>query len=114
MQPKSSKLLDDILDAATFIRHVTDAKSLDDYRADRLLRQAVERNFEIIGECVGRLARIDPDLAKGISSAPQIVAFRNILIHGYDVVDDSIVWNVVTRDVPSLEAEVAALLGTAP
>src|SRR5207245_2161524 len=70
IQPKSPKLLDDIRDAAAFIRQVTDGKSLEAYRADRLLRQAVERNFEIIGEAVGRLARTDPDLVARIGRAP--------------------------------------------
>jgi len=60
MQPKTPKLLDDIRDAAAFIRQVTAGKTLDAYRADRVLRQAVERNFEILGEAVSRLARTDP------------------------------------------------------
>lgn len=47
MQPKTPKLLEDIRDSATFIREVVAGKSIDDYRADRLLRQAIERNFEI-------------------------------------------------------------------
>jgi uncharacterized protein with HEPN domain len=66
MQPKTPKLLTDVRDAAAFIRRITSGKTLDDYRADRLVRQAVERNFEIIGEAVGRLARIDPDVAARI------------------------------------------------
>jgi len=59
MLPKSPKLLDQIRDAAAFIREVTRAKNVKDFENDRLLRQAVERNLEIIGEAVGRLARDD-------------------------------------------------------
>ena len=70
MQPKTPKLLDDIRDAAAFIRQVTDGKSLDAYRADRVLRQAVERNFEILGEAVFRLARTDPQTAARIGDHP--------------------------------------------
>ncbi len=109
MQPKTPKLLDDICDAAAFVREATDGKSLDTYRADRLLRQAIERNFEIIGEAVGRLARAEPDLAARISDAPQIIAFRNLLIHGYDLVDDAQVWQVITQDLPRLEQQVDEL-----
>lgn len=46
MQPKTPKLLDDVRDAAAFICRSTDGKTVDDYRGDRLLRHAVERNFE--------------------------------------------------------------------
>ena len=48
MQPRSPKLREDIRDAAAFIREVAKGKSLADYGADRLLRQAIEGNFEII------------------------------------------------------------------
>ena len=111
MQPKTPKLLDDIRDAAAFIRQVTDGKSLDAYRADRVLRQAVERNFEILGEAVSRLARTDPETAARIGDHPQIIAFRNVLIHGYDLVDDVQVWGVITRDLPRLEQQATQLLG---
>jgi uncharacterized protein with HEPN domain len=110
MQPKTPKLLDDVRDAAAFVRQVTDGKTLEAYRADRLLRQAVERNFEIIGEAVSRLARTDPDLAARIGDYPQIIAFRNVLIHGYDLIDDGRVWQVITHDLPRLEQQVTDLL----
>jgi len=61
MQRKSPKLLEDIRECAAFVREATQGKTLDDYRSNRILRQAVERNFEIIGEAVGRLSRDDPD-----------------------------------------------------
>ncbi len=110
MRPKSVKLLEDIRGSAAFIREATQGKTLDDYRADRLLRQAVERNFEIMGEAVNRLTRYDPDVVERIASASQIVGFRNVLIHGYDLVDDSRVWDTIQADVPHLELQTETLL----
>ncbi|CAN5784515.1 hypothetical protein BH23ACT11_BH23ACT11_13590 [soil metagenome] len=64
MRPEwSLKTLDDIRDAASFVLEATRSKSREDYSRERLLRQAVERNFEIIGEAMSRLAREDPDTA---------------------------------------------------
>jgi uncharacterized protein with HEPN domain len=110
MERKSLKLLADIRDAAAFVRQVTSGKTLDDYRADRLLRQAVERNFEIIGEAVGRLAKLDPAIANNIGEYQQIISFRSVLIHGYDLIDVAQVWQVIQRSLPILESEVSALL----
>jgi uncharacterized protein with HEPN domain len=110
MQPKTPKLLADIQDAASFILDFTRGKTVDDYRRDRPTRQTVERNFEIIGEAVNRLTRIDPAVAAHISSARQIVAFRNVLIHGYDLVDDQEVWKIITNSLPKLLAEIQALM----
>lgn len=110
MQPKTPKLLDDIRDAAAFIREVTRARALEDYRSDRLLRQAIERNFEIIGEAVNRLAQLDPETAGRITKHRRIVDFRNVLTHGYDLIDHRIVWSTIEEEVPVLLAEVEALL----
>ena len=87
MERKAAKLLEDIRDAAAFVTQATEAKTLNEYRQDRLLRQAVERNFEIIGEAVGRLAKLDPATAAKIGDYQQIISFRNVLIHGYDLID---------------------------
>jgi uncharacterized protein with HEPN domain len=110
MQPKAQKLLEDILDAAAFSLQVTRSKALPDYESDRLLRQAVERNLEIIGEAVGRLARDDPQTAGRIGDYRHIIAFRNVLIHGYDLLDQARVWQVITDDLPRLERQVTDLL----
>jgi hypothetical protein len=61
MQPKTPKLLEDVRDAAAFIRDSVRGKTLDDYHGERLLRHAIERNFEIIGEAFKRIAQHDPD-----------------------------------------------------
>jgi uncharacterized protein with HEPN domain len=111
MQPKTPKLLEDIRDAAAFIRDVARGKTLQDYRRERLLRQAIERNFEIIGEAVNRLAQHDPDTAGHITKHRRIVDFRNVLTHGYDLIDHRIVWSTIDEEVPVLLAEVEALLG---
>jgi uncharacterized protein with HEPN domain len=110
MKPKSPKLLEDIRDAAAFVEEAGRGKTLEYYRGNRLLRQAIERNFEIIGEAVNRLTRHDPDTAARISNASQIVAFRNVLIHGCDVVDDARVWETVLKDIPALRVEVEQIL----
>jgi uncharacterized protein with HEPN domain len=76
-------------------------------------RAAVERQFEIIGEAFAGLRRVDPALAAAIPDLPRIVAFRNVLIHGYATVDDRLVWGVVERDLPGLLATLARLLAEA-
>ena len=88
----------------------TEGKTLEDYSDDRLLRQAVERNLEIVGEAVGRLSRDDRDTATRLSEHERIVAFRNVLIHGYDLVDDELVWDTIQTKLPILLAEVENLL----
>lgn len=113
MHRKTLKHLDDIRDAAAFIEEVTAGRSLDEYRKDRVLRQVVERNFEIIGEAMNRLRRDDPQVAANITGAGDIIAFRNALIHGYDVIDDVRVWTTVTDDVPRLRVQIESLLDSA-
>ena len=112
MHPRSPKLLEDIRDAAAFIVEVTAGRQLAEYSADRMLRQAVERNFEIIGEeAIKRLAHHDPATAARIGSHAQIIAFRNVLIHGYDLVDHALVWNAIEQQLPALQRDVDSLLG---
>jgi uncharacterized protein with HEPN domain len=85
-------------------------KSFEDFSGDPMLRAAVEREFEIIGEALTQLARNDESLAARITDRRRIVAFRNILIHGYADVDHRVVWDVVMRDLPLLRREVADLV----
>lgn len=110
MQSKAPKLLEDVRDAAAFIMEVTRDADKDEYVSNRMLRQSIERNFEIIGEAMRRLAQHDPATAQSITGYTQIIAFRNILIHGYDQIDHAVVWQVVQRDLPMLLKEVTALL----
>ncbi len=110
MRPDSPKHLEDIRDAAAFVLEVTSRKELAEYLEDRLLRQGVERNFEIIGEALRRLRSTDEETAGRIGDTPRIVAFRNILAHGYDTIDHEIVWHLIQDDLPTLLRTVESLL----
>ncbi len=110
MLPKSPKLLEDMRDAALFIQQVTAEKTVLDYANDRLLRQGVERNFEIVGEALNRLAHDDPQTAQRISGYQRIIAFRNVLIHGYDAIQNERVWDIVCHRLPALLHDVQSLL----
>lgn len=110
MRLEAKKCLEDIRQAAELILRFTTGRSFAEYDGDVLLRSAVERQFEIIGEAVNRLSRIDSEAAESLPDTPRIVAFRNILIHGYDVVDNQVVWDVVHHNLAPLHAHVVALL----
>lgn len=102
--------LDDARRAAGLIARFTAGRTVADYAADDLLRSAVERQFEILGEALNRLAREKPDLASRIPDCRRAIDFRNVLIHGYDRVDDAIVWDVVCRHLPTMAQRVSELL----
>ena len=77
------------------------------YRDNLLLRSAVERQFEIVGEA---LHQVVAELARRIPDLSRIVAFRNRLIHGYSVIDHDVVWNTATTDLPALRERLDELL----
>ena len=85
-------------------------KTYEDYAEDALLRSAVERQFEIIGEALRRATQLMPGLAGRITHTRRIIAFRNRLIHAYASVADGVVWGVVEDDLARLTREVQQLL----
>lgn len=108
LEPKAC--LEDVHQAAELILQFTAGKRIEDYENDPLLRSGVERQFEIIGEAIKRLRRIEPSLIDGIPHALRIIAFRNILVHGYDVVENAIVWDVVKNNLSPLLEHVRHLM----
>lgn len=100
----------DARSAAEAIATMTAGRTFADFDGDIVLRSAVERQFEIMGEALGQLARRDPPLAARIPDLRRIVAFRNILIHGYASIDRARVWRAVQDDVPALQGILDTLL----
>ena len=112
MELEAKKYVYDILQAAQLLTDFTSGKSFDNYSQDPLLRSAVERQFEIAGEALSQLAKRDEQIAVRISEHRRIIAFRNILIHGYADVDDRLVWDIVETKLSVLRNEVEKLLET--
>jgi uncharacterized protein with HEPN domain len=111
MRAEEKKLLLDVSEACRSIQERCASHTLEEYTADRWFRRTVEREFEIIGEALSRLDRLGPATAARITSLRRIVDFRNRIIHGYDSVDDLIVWRTIQEHVPVLKTEVEGLLG---
>ena len=85
-----------------------DRRDFLDYQNSKMLRRAFEREIEIIGEATSKIWQIDSTIA--ITSARQIVDTRNWVIHGYDKVDDVVIWGIVTNHLPHLLSEIKVLL----
>ncbi len=112
MRREPQAYLWDVREAADAILEFTLGFCLDDYLADRKLRSAVERQFEILGEALNQLSKVAPEVAIRVPDLPQIVAFRNLLIHGYATVDHPTVWETLQSRIPALRRCVAELLET--
>lgn len=83
-------------------------RDFNDFLSDLKTRKAVERNIEIIGEALNRILKEEPNI--GISDSRKIVDTRNRIIHGYDSVTADVLWLIVNRYLPILQAEVEQLL----
>ena len=93
-----------IEDIELFMRAIN---SFEEYEKDKLIKRAVEREIEIIGEAMNRILKIDESIK--ISNARQIVRTRNRIIHGYDDVDDVVIYGIVKKHLPVLKQEISEL-----
>lgn len=110
MNQRVAKRLYDAELASHELAHFTENKTLDEYLADRGLQLVVERLLEIIGEAIQRAAREDTGITMAIPDAQKIIGMRNRIIHGYDEINPTFVWDAATRHVPVLQAQLEALL----
>ena len=88
--------------------YLGDRRDFFEYERNKQLRRAVERELEIIGEAVNHLLALDENIA--IDNARRIVDLRNFVIHGYDKVDNVIIWGVISRDLPKLKQHIDKLM----
>ena len=112
MPPELNKVLIDIQVALLEIQDFTAGMNLNSYRADSKCKAAVERKFEIIGEACTRMRDRFPETFEKLANGHHIIGFRNRLIHGYDSVDDGIVWDVLQTKLSDLHRGVEAFIAT--
>jgi uncharacterized protein with HEPN domain len=110
MKIEVRKRLLDVIGACEAVAEFVSGKDFSAYESDRLLRSAVERQFEIIGEGLKQASAGDTSLARLIPELHRIVGLRNRLIHGYDNVDDEILWDVVQNKLAPLKTTIAEAL----
>ena len=103
MRHNIEKLLLDIRICCEEILTFTAQHNFERYLKDRLLQLALEREFEIIGEALNRLEQLDVErLSRQIPEYRKIIGFRNLVAHGYDIIDDTAIWDLVENHVPEL------------
>ncbi len=105
------KRLLDALTACRAIQSFVAGRTFDEYEQDLMLRSAVERQFEIIGEALNQAEKENAEVSVLVPDARRIVGLRNRIIHGYDSVDDELLWQTVQTHVPPLAERLAQLLG---
>ncbi|MBI5161484.1 MAG: DUF86 domain-containing protein [Micrococcales bacterium] len=102
MRPKAGAHLWDAAEAAKNIRTVAEGKARNDLDNDLIIRSAIERLIELLGEALNRLRRDDPETAARVPGFDKVIGMRNILAHEYGDIDYEIVWSAVTNRVPEL------------
>jgi uncharacterized protein with HEPN domain len=103
----------DMLEAAERVLSFLKNKTFEDFLKDDMLRAAVERNLEIIGEAARRTSE---EFKQEHPEIPwrQIIAQRNVLIHEYDDIDYKEIWEVTTFHLPRLIEQIKQLLPPLP
>ncbi len=86
-------------------------RNLFKYKNSLILKRAVERNLEIIGEALNRIRQRDPEFLNNISEAKSIIGLRNHVIHSYDNISDESIWSILTIHLPKLNREINNLIG---
>ena len=115
MQPeeRDAAYLWDMLDAAKAVSAFVSSRTYDDYRKDRMLRGAVERHIEIIGEAANRVSDVFQATHPNIPWK-SIIGQRHVLIHEYGGIKHERIWIVATERIPELIALLEPLLPTPP
>lgn len=104
----------DIVHACKLVVEYAEGFDVERFIADSRTMDAIERRLFIIGEAMTQIHRLDEAIADSLGPSDRIIAFRNILAHGYFFVDPQTVWRIVKEHVPPLLIDAEALLSTLP
>jgi len=109
-EPEVAGLVWDALEFARNVRVAVGDTPLETYLEGGPVAWATERQLELIGEVLGKLRTAAPDLAERIPNVHRIIGMRNVLVHGYLVINGRIVWQAATKAVPELIPVLEVLL----
>ena len=112
MHPRARQSLLDVADACWEIELTVAGLDLEQYRSARQVQLITERLFLIVGEALSRAQKHEPGIVSGIPNARNIIGMRNRIVHGYDAIDDEIVWTAASRHAVILRNQVLDILGT--
>lgn len=110
MRPENAKYLYDIIKACEAILHFIEGKNCADYENDLLLQSGVERQLMIIGEALNQAIGDDPEISELIPDSREIINLRNVIVHGYAVVENETIWGILQSDLPDLYDQVRKIL----
>lgn len=104
MQPETeiSAHLWNALDFARNVGVAVGEASLNSYLEGGPVAWATERQLELVGEALNNLRKAAPELAERVPDLHKIIGMRNVLVHGYTEVNNTIVWLAATQAVPQL------------
>ena len=83
-------------------------RRFDLFEKNNLLKRAVERQTEIMGEAMVRIRKHNPDFI--IPNSKDVIATRNRIIHAYDSVQPDFLWGLVIRHIPELKKDIERLI----
>lgn len=112
MQDRTHKLLRDMLVAAQAARRFCNDMSADAFEADEVVCSAVERQLIILGEAMFQISQIEPEWEQLLPSGRQLIRYRHVLVHGYEVVAPRRSWRMAAKELPRTIDEVEALLAS--
>ncbi len=114
MRKQPDVLLELALLAVRRVPRFLQGRSLPEYLTDELCQAAIERQLEIAGDALGQLRKLEPAIFARIPGGDLIVAFRNVLAHGYATLDHRRVYDIASTRVEELTSVLERLLAEFP
>jgi uncharacterized protein with HEPN domain len=108
-KPRDKERLLHIIEAIDNIFEFIEDKSFEMYQNDKILRFAVVKNLEIVGEAAYLLTK-DFKLKNTTVEWKEMIGMRHILVHGYYQIKDEIIWSTIETELAPLKESIASLL----
>jgi uncharacterized protein with HEPN domain len=113
MRPETASCVADAKLACERITEAVGDVDSQEYESDWRLQAIVERQFIIIGESILRIRMLEPEIYESLPDSHRTIGFRNLLVHRYDAIDASRVYDIVKNEMPPLAEMLDCLIADA-